>query len=48
MLLRQIGHDNVSVQEPLNQAIKSIVKAIQMGSQAATAPQQQPSAPPQG
>lgn len=46
-LLHQIATQNVSVQEPLNKAVMSIVQAIQMSSQAQTAPPQQPQAPPQ-
>ena len=47
MLLKQLAQQNTSVQEPLNQAVQSIVQAIQMSSQAATQQPQQPSAPPQ-
>lgn len=47
MMLHQIATQNVSVQDPLNKAVQSIVQAIQMSSQAATQPQQQPSAPQQ-
>jgi len=47
MMLKQIAQQNVSVQDPLNQAVQSIVQAIQMSSQAATQPPPQPSAPQQ-
>lgn len=47
MMLKQIATQNVSVQDPLNQAVQSIVQAIQMSSQAATQPPPQPSAPQQ-
>lgn len=47
MLLKQIAAQNVSVQEPLNTAVQSIVKAITMSSQAATQPAPQPAAPQQ-
>ena len=47
MLLHQLATQNTSVQDPLNQAVQNIVQAIQMSSQAQTAPQQQPAAPPQ-
>lgn len=46
MLLKQIASQNVSVQEPLNTAVNSIVQAIQMGRQASVAPPQQAQAPP--
>lgn len=47
MLLKQIAAQNVSVQEPLNSAVNSIVQAIQMARQAQVAPPSQPAAPPQ-
>jgi hypothetical protein len=47
MLLKQVAGQNPSVQEDLNNAVNSLVQAIQKSSQAApSAPQQSP-APPQ-
>lgn len=47
MMLHQIATQNVSVQDPLNKAVQSIVQAIQASSQAATQQPPQPSAPQQ-
>ena len=47
MLIKQISAQNVSVQEPLDQAVNLIVQAIQMSAQAAPSAPQQPAAPPQ-
>lgn len=47
-IVHTLATQNVSVQEPLNQAVQSMVQAIQMSSQAAMQPQQQQQAPPQG
>ena len=47
MMLKQIAQQNVSVQDPLNQAVQNIVQAIQMSSQAGTQQPPQPSAPQQ-
>lgn len=46
-ILHKIATDNTSVQDPLNKAVQSIVQAIQMSSQAQTAPPQQTQAPQQ-
>jgi hypothetical protein len=47
-ILHTLATQNVSVQEDLNQAVMSIVQAIQKSAQAPTQQPPQPGAPPQG
>jgi len=47
MALKQIGAQNTVVQDDLNNAVNSIVTAIQKTAQAGSSAPQQPAAPPQ-